>query len=121
MTSISTAEPTTAPTSDLVATARLFRVLADPTRLMILTLLLAAPRTVSELVAITGAPQSRVSNHLACLRWCRLASAERSGRQMVYRALEESLTGVLAEVAPLVQARREQLASCRRLGPDWLH
>jgi len=31
---------------------------------------------VAELVAALGAPRSRVSNHLACLRWCRLVEAE---------------------------------------------
>src|SRR5437899_904509 len=52
------------------AAARFFRVLGDPTRLRILELLLAGPRAVSELTAAAGAPRARVSNHLACLRWC---------------------------------------------------
>ena len=50
-----------------VAQARWFRLLADPTRLAILKHLLARPHSVTELVETTGLPQSRISNHLACL------------------------------------------------------
>src|SRR5258708_21141413 len=62
------------------ALARYFRVLGDPTRLRIAEALLEGERTVSELAALLAAPQSRVSNHLACLKWCRVAEAERRGR-----------------------------------------
>lgn len=62
------------------AGARFFRVLGDPTRLRILELLLAGPRTVAELTAAAGVRRARVSNHLACLRWCGFATADRRGR-----------------------------------------
>src|SRR6266702_8131986 len=52
-------------TSDLpaspVAEARWFRVLADPTRLVILKHLLTRPHSVTELIGATGLPQSRIS------------------------------------------------------------
>ena len=51
-----------------LASARLFRVLGNPTRLGILELLLDRPRTVTELIDRLGSSPSRVSNHLACLR-----------------------------------------------------
>ncbi len=57
------------------ALSRYFRVLGDPTRLRILEALLERERTVSELVHVVAAPQSRVSNHLACLKWCRVAES----------------------------------------------
>src|SRR5258708_29284609 len=66
------------------ALARYFRVLGDPTRLRIAEALLEGERTVSELAALLAAPQSRVSNHLACLKWCRVAEAERRGREGGY-------------------------------------
>lgn len=102
------------------ALARYFRVLGDPTRLTILLALLERERTVSELVEITGAPQSRVSNHLACLKWCRFAEAERRGRRVVYRVTDVRLRGLLERARALAEEHRDHLASCRRIGPDWI-
>jgi DNA-binding transcriptional ArsR family regulator len=102
------------------ALARYFRVLGDPTRLRIIEALLERERTVSELVELVGAPQSRVSNHLACLRWCRLAESERRGRTVVYRVADERVSRVLALAASLAEPNCDHLASCKRIGPDWI-
>lgn len=102
------------------AAARFFRVLGDATRLRILELLLAGPRTVSELAAAAGAPRARVSNHLACLRWCGFADTERRGRQVIYRAADPRLAGLLAAARPLIEGKAGHLASCQRIGPDWI-
>src|SRR5260370_41800341 len=69
--------------------ARFFRVLGDPTRVRLLQLLLEAPTgecAVGELVAALAAPQSRVSTHLGCLRWCRLLHPPRQGEHLYYLA-----------------------------------
>lgn len=102
------------------ARARYFRVLGDPTRLRILGLLHERERTVSELVALLGAPQSRVSNHLACLRWCRFAEAERRGREVVYRVADPRVRKMLALSGLLAEDHCKHLARCRRIGPDWI-
>src|SRR6266702_5873423 len=102
------------------AAAPFFRVLGDPTRLRILELLLAGPRTVSELTAAVGAPRARVSNHLACLRWCGFAQAERRGRQVLYRAADPRLAELLTAARPLIEDNAAHLASCQRIGPDWI-
>lgn len=102
------------------ALARYFRILGDPTRLRILELLLERERTVGELVALTGAPQSRVSNHLACLKWCRFAEAERQGRHVIYRIADPRVRRLLTESRVLAAEHEEHLASCRRIGPDWI-
>jgi hypothetical protein len=60
--------------------ARFFRMIGDPTRVRLLSLLLDAPageRSIGELVAALAAPQSRVSTHRGCLRWCGLVQARR--------------------------------------------
>ena len=101
------------------ALARYFRVLGDPTRVRIVEALLAGERTVSGLVAITGAPQSRVSNHLACLRWCRLVESERRGREIVYRIADPRVEKVLDLGRVVAGENCDHLASCRRIGPDW--
>jgi DNA-binding transcriptional ArsR family regulator len=103
-----------------VASARFFRVLGDPTRLAILELLLDRPHTVSELVEAVGTSQSRVSNHLACLRWCGFVADERDGRQVTYRIADRRVGEVLTEASGLAAEHCEHLASCRRIGPEWV-
>ncbi|MBI3648636.1 MAG: winged helix-turn-helix transcriptional regulator [Actinobacteria bacterium] len=102
------------------ALARYFRTLGDPTRLRIIEALLERERTVSELVSLVGAPQSRVSNHLACLKWCRFADAERRGRQVVYRIADPGVRDLMRMARSLVGEHRDHLATCRRIGPDWI-
>jgi DNA-binding transcriptional ArsR family regulator len=100
--------------------SRYFRVLGDRTRLRILEALLERERTVSELVDLIGAPQSRVSNHLACLRWCRVAESQRRGRNVVYRVTDPRVRDLLRNAEELAAEHCEHLASCRRIGPDWI-
>lgn len=102
------------------ALARYFRVLGDPTRLRIIETLLDSERSVTELVDELGAPQGRVSNHLACLRWCNFVEAERTGRQVVYRISDKRLQVLLQAAKKLAEPNCEHLASCRRIGPDWI-
>jgi DNA-binding transcriptional ArsR family regulator len=102
------------------ALARYFRALGDPTRLRILGALLEGKRTVSELVELVGAPQSRVSNHLACLKWCRMVEGERRGRRVVYRVSDPRLASLLPQAAQLAAGHADYLATCTRIGPDWV-
>ena len=102
------------------ASARFFRVLGDPTRLAILELLLDRSRTVSELVDALEIRQSRISNHLACLRWCRFVEAERAGRQVTYRIADRRVRRVLEHGRQLAEQHCEHLATCRRIGPEWV-
>lgn len=111
----SPAPPDAAP----LAAARLFRVLGDPTRLRLLEALRGGERTVSQLVETVGAPQSRVSNHLACLKWCRLVTSERRGRNVIYR-LDADVDELLGLGRVLAAAHEDYLASCTRIGPDWV-
>ena len=103
-----------------VATARFFRVLSDPTRLAILELLLERQRTVSELVEELDSPQSRVSNHLACLRWCEFVDTEREGRQVTYRIREKRVRALIEAARAMAVEHCAHLATCGRIGPDWI-
>ncbi len=102
------------------ATARYFRGLGDPTRLRILLLLLEGERAVSELVEELGLSQSRVSNHLACLRWCRFVESERRGRKVIYRISDPRLRQLLGFANELAAEHCDHLASCTRIGPNWI-
>lgn len=104
----------------LEARARYFRVFGDPTRLRILEALLERDRSVSELMEMTEAPQSRVSNHLACLKWCRLVTSERRGRQVIYRIVDPQVPQLLEFARGISADQCDHLADCRRIGPDWI-
>jgi DNA-binding transcriptional ArsR family regulator len=107
------AQPTEA---DLVA--KYFRALGDPTRVRILALLRERERSVGELVAALGAAQPRVSNHLACLRWCGFVESRREHRTVYYRVADERV-GTLVDVGhALLADNAEHVAACRRIdGP----
>ncbi len=108
-----------APT-DASAAARFFRVLGDPTRLRILELLQDRERTVSELIAAVEQPQPRVSTHLACLRHCGFVETERRGKEIVYRLALDGLDGILDRALAAMSPVAERLATCTRIGPDWV-
>lgn len=64
---------------------KVFKTLADPTRVRILRLLEQEELIVGELMDILGMAQSRVSRHLAVLREAGLLADRREGTFVVYR------------------------------------
>lgn len=102
------------------ARARYFRVLGDPTRLHMLEVLLGGERTVAELVSITGVPRSRISNHLACLKWCRFVTVRREGRHVIYCVVDPRVGEFVALSKGLSVERCGYLAGCGRVGPEWI-
>lgn len=106
--------------TDLATKARFFRVLGDPTRLQILELLGSGEKPVSELVAEIGQPQPRISTHLACLRHCAFVAAERRGKEVVYRLALGGVDRLLEQAESALDPIAERLASCSRIGPEWV-
>ncbi|HTJ00925.1 MAG TPA: metalloregulator ArsR/SmtB family transcription factor [Dongiaceae bacterium] len=64
--------------------ARVFGVLAEPSRLMLLQALRDGPLTVTELVAASRMKQANVSKHLAVLHQHHLVKRERAGITIRY-------------------------------------
>lgn len=64
--------------------AELCSVLADPTRLELLTLLKDGPRPVKDLIEATGQRQARISQHLALMRQRGILRAVRHGTEIHY-------------------------------------
>ncbi len=56
----------------------------------------------------------------ACLKWCGLATSERRGREVVYRITDPRVRQLLDLSRALDKERSEHLASCTRIGPDWI-
>jgi ArsR family transcriptional regulator, cadmium/lead-responsive transcriptional repressor len=110
-------DSSTIETADLAA--RFFRVLGDPTRLRLLSLLLDAPngeRSVGELVKALHVPQSRVSTHLGCLRWCGLVYARRDGKQVYYRVVDPRVRDLFTLGDSILRDHAASIASCGVLG-----
>ena len=77
--------------------ARQFAVLADPTRLTLLTCIRAAgPISVSDLAAATGINDATVSQTLRHLRASQTVIAEREGRVVRYRLASTPIAELLA-------------------------
>jgi DNA-binding transcriptional ArsR family regulator len=107
--------------SDLVEqrqeiTAKFFHGLSDLTRLQIVELLLdEGEQNVSELVAALGQPQSRVSNHLACLRWCGYVDSRRDGKFVYYRVADPRVRQILALARGMIADHASAILSCTRM------
>jgi len=97
--------------TDLVA--KYFRGLGDPIRLRILELLRSAGElSVGELVARLELPQPKVSNHLACLRWCGFIEARREGRTVYNRIADGRVAEMLDLAESLLADNAEHVAAC---------
>ena len=88
------------------------RLLADPLRARIVSLLAVEQLCTCHLVELTGARQTNISNHLRALREAGMVAAEPCGRYTYYRlepaallGLADRLTG-LAEAAAASSGRR---------------
>jgi len=77
------------PMKDVV---KIFKALADPTRLRIMLLLRQRELCVCELMFILGMEQSRISHQMRVLRDAGIAEDVRDGRWIIYRVPEEALT-----------------------------
>jgi DNA-binding transcriptional ArsR family regulator len=95
--------------------AKYFRVLGDPIRLRIIDLVRERERFVGELANLLGEPQPKVSNHLACLRWCGFVSTRREHRTVHYRLADERVEAVIALGRELLRGNEEHVAACRRV------
>jgi DNA-binding transcriptional ArsR family regulator len=100
--------------TDLVA--KYFRGLGDPIRLRILELLRdEGELTVGELVRRLELPQPKVSNHLACLRWCGFVEARREGRTVHNRIADPRVAAMLELAQSLLADNAEHVAACCRI------
>jgi DNA-binding transcriptional ArsR family regulator len=99
---------------DLVA--KYFRGLGDPTRVRILELLREhGELSVGDLVARLGQSQPKVSNHLACLRWCGFVQTRRVHPSVFYRVADERVEQLLELGRSLLADNAEHVAACRRI------
>lgn len=82
--------------SDTEAVASLFAVLGDPTRIQVLTVLMAGELCVGDISVATGVNRSTVSHQLRVLRDHRLVRRRREGKVMYYALDDEHITDLLS-------------------------
>ena len=96
--------------------AKYFRGLGDPTRVRILELLREHEElSVGDLVDRLGQSQPKVSNHLACLRWCGFVESRREHPSVYYRIADSRVAELLALGRALLEDNAEHVAACRRI------
>jgi DNA-binding transcriptional ArsR family regulator len=95
--------------------AKYFRALGDPTRLRVLELLGDGERSVGDLVAALGLPQPKVSNHLACLRWCGFVHTRRAHRTIHYKLADDRVREIVGLAQQLLAENAEHVAACARI------
>ena len=97
-------------TEQLALIAEHLKALSEPARLQILSTLISGPRTVNEIVQITGMHQANVSKHLQLLYVHGIVSRRRD-RQFIQYALTDQRVFALCE---LVCAAIEDAADARQ-------
>src|SRR5690606_10301805 len=91
----------------------LIRVLADPLRLRIVTLLATATLCTTHLVEETGARQTNLSNHLRVLREAGVVETEPCGRYTYYRLRPDVIASLAGQFADLADSARNAVDNKR--------
>ncbi|WP_392676597.1 ArsR/SmtB family transcription factor [Streptomyces sp. LN785] len=94
--------------------ADILRVLGDPLRLQIVTLLAREALCTTHLVEETGARQTNLSNHMKVLREAGVVETEPCGRWMYYRLKPEVMSALAAQFAQLAASAQETAESGRK-------
>jgi ArsR family transcriptional regulator len=98
--------------------AGLFVALGDRTRLRLLNLIAGREVCVCHLVDVLGAPQPKISRHLAYLRRAGVVSARREGKWMHYSLVapaDEAAAAVLESVVDGLRAGAEMQRDLKEL------
>lgn len=94
---------------------KFFKGLGDSTRLRIVQALLEKECNVSELISLIGVPQSNISNHLACLKWCGYISSRKEGTSVYYQITDDRVREIVKLGREIIADNAEQLYSCTRI------
>ncbi|SDQ64526.1 ArsR/SmtB family transcription factor [Thermostaphylospora chromogena] len=92
----------------------LLRVLADPLRLQIVTLLARETLCTTHLVEETGARQTNLSNHLKVLRDAGVVDTEPCGRFTYYRLKPDVIASLAGQFAELAETARATAAADKK-------
>ena len=94
---------------------KFFKGLGDSTRLRIVEALLEKERNVSELIQLIGVPQSNISNHPACLKWCGYITTRKEGTTVYYRITDDRVRQIVKLARSIIADHAEHLYACTRI------
>lgn len=97
---------------------QLFRALADPTRLRLINLMSEQEICVCYFIEVIGAPQPKISRHLAYLRRAGIVAARRQGKWMHYRLngpQDRHAASILKTTIEALKQDKEMQKDCERL------
>ena len=81
----------------LIDAGELLRALAAPVRIAIVLQLRESERCVHELVGALGVTQPLISQHLRVLKSAGVVRGERSGREVLYRLVDDHLAHIVVD------------------------
>jgi ArsR family transcriptional regulator, arsenate/arsenite/antimonite-responsive transcriptional repressor len=91
----------------------LMRVLADPLRLRIVTLLAKETLCTTHLIEETGAKQTNLSNHMKVLREAGVVETEPCGRYTYYKLRADVIASLAGQFADLAESARNAAGNKR--------
>jgi ArsR family transcriptional regulator, arsenate/arsenite/antimonite-responsive transcriptional repressor len=97
---------------------RLFKALADPTRLRLINLIAEQEVCVCYFVEVIDAPQPKISRHLAYLRRAGIVSARREGKWIHYSLMMPSdphAAAILQATVDSLKRKKDLLRDFQRL------
>jgi DNA-binding transcriptional ArsR family regulator len=69
-------------------------------------------------VAALALPQPKVSNHLACLRWCGFVTTRREHRTIYYRVADPRVREIVSLARELLSENADHVAACARIDAE---
>lgn len=100
--------------SQIQLEAKLFKGFADQSRLLILSMILDGPKTVTEIVEQTKLSQPNTSAHLACLLECGLIKKEKRGREVRYEVASKEVPDIICTAQKLIKIHSKAIYNCSR-------
>ena len=94
--------------------SKFFKGFADYSRLCIFECLMDGDKTVTEIIDYTDFSQSKISNHLKCLRESDLVDARQDGKFIYYKIKDEKIKTILSLANDLLKDVSEEKYNCMK-------
>ncbi|KXG74403.1 ArsR/SmtB family transcription factor [Thermotalea metallivorans] len=94
--------------------SKFFKGFADYSRLCIFESLMEGEKTVTEIIEFTGFSQSKISNHLKCLRESDLVEARQEGKFIYYSMKDEKIKTIFQLAKEVMKDISEEKLNCMK-------
>jgi DNA-binding transcriptional ArsR family regulator len=96
------------------AVAAYFGVLSEPTRLKIMHALCLGEKTVTQIIAETGATQTNVSRHLGLMHRHGVVARRKNGTQVIYSVADQTMVELCRSVCTRIAGTIDERRPLRR-------